>query len=32
MTILLWARLGFLILFGVVVTLYACTAYYTRGE
>jgi hypothetical protein len=32
MTLLLWARFGFLLLFGAVVVLYALTAYHTRGE
>jgi hypothetical protein len=32
MTLLLWARFGFLVLFGAVVTLYAWTAYHTREE
>jgi hypothetical protein len=32
MTLLLWARFGFLLLFGAVVLLSAWTAYRTRGE
>jgi hypothetical protein len=32
MTLLLWARFGFLLFFAAVVTLYAWTAYQTRGQ
>ena len=32
MTLLLWSRYGFLLVFAAVVMLHAWTAYHTRGE